>query len=143
MSWIRIWIHLVFATKNREPVLIKPIRTKIISHIIENAEKKNILISSLNGFSEHLHCLLLLNREDSISKVSQLIKGESSHWINEQKLLKSKFFWQDDYWAVSVSESHVEAVKKYIDNQEKHHEAKEFNEEIDEFMKKYEWQYIK
>jgi len=136
MSWIRIWIHLVFSTKNREPYFTsKEKREKIIEHIKSNAKKKDIWLEEINGHKEHIHCLISLGKEQSISKVSQLIKGESSKWINEEKLTKTKFFWQDDYWAVSVSESHLEQVKEYIRNQEEHHRTKSFTEEVDDFMK--------
>jgi len=80
-----------------------------------------------------------LGREQSISKVSQLIKGESSFWINSNKLADRKFAWQDDYFAVSVSESQVKQVVKYIQNQEAHHANKSFTDEVDEFMEKYGW----
>ena len=144
MSWVRIWVHLVFSTKNREPYLISSeVRSKIFSHISENAKGKDIWLDTLNGYHEHAHCLLLLNKELSISKEAQLIKGESSHWINLNKLIKEEFCWQDDYWAVGVSESHVEQVRKYILNQERHHSKHAFTEEIDNFMKKYGWQFIK
>ncbi len=143
MSWVRIWVHLVFSTKNREKIILEDIRDSIYDHIRQNAEEKNIWLDVINGYHEHLHCLLSLNREYSISKVSQLIKGESAFWINKNNLLRNKFFWQDDYWAVSVSESHLNAVRNYIYNQEEHHRHKSFSEEIDEFMQKYGWQYIK
>lgn len=143
MSWIRIWIHLVFSTKNREPYFTsKEKREKIIEHIKSNVQKKDIWLEEINGHKEHIHCLISLGKEQSISKVSQLIKGESSKWINEEKLTKTKFFWQDDYWAVSVSESHLEQVKEYIRNQEEHHRTKSFTEEVDDFMKKYGWKFI-
>jgi len=144
MSWIRIWIHLVFSTKNREPYFA-PIekREKVIAHIKSNAKKKDIWLEEINGHKEHIHCLISLGKEQSISKISQLIKGESSKWINEEKLTKTKFYWQDDYWAVSVSESHINDVKEYIRNQEDHHRTKSFTEEVDDFMKKYGWKYVK
>ncbi|MDF1612811.1 IS200/IS605 family transposase [Stygiobacter electus] len=143
MSWVRVWIHLVFSTKNREPYLnSKELREKVFNHIKENAKEKNIWLEDLNGYKEHIHCLISLNKEQSISKIAQLIKGESSFWINKNKLIKGKFFWQDDYWAVSVSESHIESVKNYISEQEEHHRIKSFSEEVDEFMKKYGWNYI-
>ena len=139
MSWVRIWVHIVFTTKNREKNLNKEIREKIFMHIKQNAKDKNILLDCINGYMEHVHCLISLNREHSISKLNQLIKGESSRWINMNNLVRNKFSWQDDYWAVSVSESHLNAVREYIDNQEEHHRAKPFSEEINEFMSKYGW----
>ena len=68
-----------------------------------------------------------------------LVKGESAHWLNQQKHFKGKFYWQDDYFAVSVSELQVEAVERYIKNQENHHSAKPFSEELDFFNRKYKW----
>ncbi|MCX7798305.1 MAG: IS200/IS605 family transposase [Melioribacter sp.] len=143
MSWVRVWIHLVFSTKNREPYLItKELREKVFQHIISNAKEKQIWIDTVSGYKEHIHCLISLNKEQTISKVAQLIKGESSYWINKNKLTKTKFIWQDDYWAVSISESHVDKVRQYIMNQEEHHRARTFAEEVDEFMKKYGWNLI-
>ncbi len=143
MSWVRIWIHLVFSTKNKTPFLnSKELRDTIFSHIAENAKEKEIWLDSANGYSDHIHCLISLGREQTISKVAQLIKGESSFWINNNKIIPGKFEWQDGFWAVSVSESHVLKVQKYIATQEEHHRKKSFKEEIDEFMEKYGWSYV-
>jgi REP element-mobilizing transposase RayT len=143
MSWVSIWVHLVFTTKNREKILVKEIRNEVFQHIKQNADKKGIWIDSVNGFMEHVHCLLSLNNDQSISQVTQLIKGESSFWINNNRLVNGKFNWQDDYWAVSVSESHLKSVRKYIHEQEEHHRVISFDEEIERFMKKYGWVYVK
>ena len=144
MSWVRIWIHLVFSTKNRTPYLNShSIRKEFFEHIRQNAKEKEIWLDSVNGYQEHIHCLISLGKEQTISKVAQLIKGESSFWINRNDIIKSKFVWQDDYWAVSISDSHVERVRNYIKNQELHHAERPFKKEIDEFMKNYGWTYIK
>ena len=144
MSWVRVYIHIVFSTKNREPFLVSAdLRSKVFQHIKENAEQKNILLDSINGWSDHAHCLISIDSEQTISKVVQLIKGESSYWINQNQFTANKFSWQDDFWAVGVSESHVEAVRKYIHDQEEHHSTKSFAEEVNEFMQKYGWSYIK
>ncbi|MEO8232370.1 MAG: IS200/IS605 family transposase [Ignavibacteriota bacterium] len=125
MSWIRIWVHLVFSTKNREPYLTdSKLRKLIFQHIKENAEKKEIWLDHINGYIDHAHCLLSLGRDQSISKVAQLIKGESVYWINQNNLTTNKFIWQDDYWAVGVSESHLNSIRAYIQNQEEHHKKK-------------------
>lgn len=144
MNWIRIWVHLVFSTKNREPYFkTTETREKVFKHIKLNSQEKEIWVDCINGYNDHIHCLISLGKNQSISKVAQLIKGESSFWINQNKITKNKFIWQDDYWAVSVSESHLDSVRKYIQNQKEHHKLKTFSEEIDEFMKKYGWKYIK
>ena len=142
MSWIRIWVHLVFSTKNREPFLLKSVKASIIDHIKENAKSKNIWIDEINGWNDHIHILISLGKDHSISKIVQLIKGESSNWINKNKLTKTHFAWQDDYWAVSLSESHLADLRNYILNQEVHHKKITFNEEVENFMKKYGWKYL-
>jgi len=142
MSWVSIWVHVVFATKNREPFLHSGIRKQVFQHIKQNAEEKGIWIDSVNGYSDHAHCLISLNKNQTISEVMQLIKGESSFWINKNKLTQTKFSWQDDYWAVSVSESHLQRIRNYIFNQESHHNTTAFSKEIDGFMVKYGWKLV-
>lgn len=98
---------------------------------------KGIFIDFVNGYSDHCHCLVSLGIDQSIQKVMQLIKGESSFWINKNELTKEKFEWQDEYFAVSVSESMLDKVRAYIKNQEEHHNKKTFQEEYEEFITKY------
>jgi len=143
MSFVKIWVHIVFATKNRAPLLEKGIRDIVYKHIRSNCREKEIFLKSIGGYTDHLHCLISLGKEQTIAKVAQLIKGESAYWINEQKLSSEYFGWQDDYFAVSVSESQVLAVINYIDNQEMHHSKKSFGEEADEFVKKYGFEKVK
>ena len=140
MSFVKIWVHLVFATKNRQPLLESKFRSELYNHIRENCKEKGIFLKAINGYSDHIHCLISLGKDQSISKVAQLIKGESSFWINKESLTNEVFSWQDDYFAVSVSESQVGIVTNYINNQERHHAKKSFNEEVDDFMRAYGWQ---
>ncbi len=143
MSFVKIWVHIVFSTKNREPLLSKDLRYSLFKHIAENCVDKNIFLRAINGYSDHIHCLLSLGKDQTISKICQLIKGESSFWINKNKFLSDHFSWQDDYFAVSVSESQIEVVVKYINNQEVHHSKKPFALEVNDIMNKYGWQNIK
>ena len=144
MSWVRVYIHMVFSTKDREPLLnSKELCRQVFQHIKKNADEKDIWLDCVNGWHEHAHCLISLGKEQSISKVAQLIKGESSFWINRNKLIEKKFEWQDDYWAVGVSESHLQSVRNYIYCQEDHHTNKTFTDEVNEFMEKYGWSFIK
>jgi putative transposase len=80
---------------------------------------------------------LSLNPDQSLSMVIQLIKGESSFWINRNKLTKCKFEWAVEYFGVSVSESQVKIVRNYINNQEEHHRGKTYDEEYNEFISEY------
>ena len=137
MPHTKIWIHIVFSTFERKPLLDDSIRENIFKHIFDYSKSKDIYIDRINGYVDHVHLLLSLSRDQTISKVMQFIKGESSHWINKNNLTKEKFEWQDEYFAVSVSESKLEILKKYIDNQVEHHKTKTFKEEYDDFMKLY------
>jgi len=143
MSWVRVYMHMVFSTKNREPFLhSKELRKQVFQHIKKNAEEKGIWLDCVNGWQDHAHCLISLGREQTISKVAQFIKGESSFWINQNKLTSEKFIWQDDYWVVGVSESHLEPVRRYIHTQEEHHAKKTFTKEVNTMMEKYGWSFV-
>lgn len=137
MSYVKIWVHLVFSTKNRQAFLSEEIRYDVQKHIMANCKEKQIFLEAINGYTEHMHCLISLGKEQSIAEVARLIKGESSFWINTNRLTPEKFCWQDDYFAVSVSESQVDKVINYIKGQEVHHASKSFSEEVDEFVTKY------
>jgi REP element-mobilizing transposase RayT len=143
MPYLKVYIHFVWSTKNREPFLdTKEIRQMVWAHIKENARKKEIFIDYVSGHKDHCHCLVSLGVDQNIQKVMQLIKGESSFWINRNEKIKpllkgKKFEWQDAYFAVSVSESMIDRVRNYIKNQEEHHKKKTCQEEFDEFIEKY------
>ncbi|MBI4548012.1 MAG: transposase [Ignavibacteriae bacterium] len=86
--------------------------------IRENAKKKGIYIDRLNGHTEHLHCLFGLNADiipQGGTKALQFLKGESSYWINKERIVPTTFEWADEYFAVSVSESMLDTVRLYID----------------------------
>lgn len=138
MPLIKVYIHFVWSTKKRIAFLNTPeLRLKVWNHIKENAKEKGIYIDFINGYSDHCHCLISLGADQNIQKIMQLIKGESSYWINKNQLTKEKFEWQDEYFAVSVSESIIDRVRDYIKNQEIHHATKTFQEEYDEIISKF------
>ena len=138
MPFVKVYIHFVWSTKNRKQVLNTPeLRQKLWQHIRENAIKKDIYVDFVNGHAEHCHCLVSLGLDQTISKQIQLLKGEAAFWFNKQRLTTEKLEWQDEYFAVSVSESQLDAVRNYIKNQEEHHKHKTFQQEYEEFIVKY------
>ncbi len=137
MSYVRVWIHAVWGTKSHCHLLTRENRPRILAHIRDNANQKKIYIERLYGHTEHLHCLFGLNADMSISKALQLMKGESAHWINKENIILSKFEWADEYYAVSVSESDLDRVRAYIDQQEEHHRRKGYGEEVVEMLREY------
>jgi putative transposase len=137
MGYLKIWVHLVWTTKDRDPILSKEIRQMLFEHIRENARIKEIYLDYINGYKEHVHCLISIGAGQNIDKIMMLLKGESSSWMNKQKIIRNKFEWQKEYFAVSVSESGVNRLRDYLKNQEEHHRRKSFQEEYDEFMRKF------
>jgi len=135
-SLTKIWIHAVFGTKNREPIIRQHLENKIYLHIQEHLEKDfHCPVRAINGMSDHLHILFLLNPNFAVKDILKNVKGESSHWVNQDNLTRAKFAWQTGYGAFSVSESNIEKVQQYIQNQKEHHKMKIFTEEYEEFMK--------
>ncbi|HPF51430.1 MAG TPA: IS200/IS605 family transposase [Draconibacterium sp.] len=137
MSYVKIWLHCVWGTKNRIPFLNNKNKIFILEHIKTNARNKAIHIDFINGYKEHIHCLLSLKPDQMLSKCMQLIKGESSYWINKNQLSAGKFEWADEYFAVSISDSQVNRVRKYIKNQETHHQHESWEEEYLRFLSDY------
>jgi len=135
MPYVKLMIHFMWATKNRERIISRELKPLLLEHIKDNAKKKGIYIDRVNCVQDHIHVPVSLGTDQTVAKVTQLIKGESSFWVNGQGLMHGKFEWQDDYIALSVSESMVDRVRAYIDNQEAHHARKTFDEEYKEFLK--------
>ena len=135
MSFVKIWVHAVWGTKNREAILVKQSRHVIYQHICSNALAKGFFISEINGYHEHIHCLMPLKADWSIAKQMNMVKGESAHWVNKNGILQRKLEWADEYFAASVSEDKLGIVRNYIRNQEEHHRKISFEEEYTYFLK--------
>ena len=136
MSYIKVWLHFVWSTKNRKPFLTDDIRQVVFQHIRENAKEKEIYVDFINGYKDHVHCLISLSPDQTLKQIMQLIKGESSFWINKNNLCREKFEWQDDYFVVSVSEIFVDDVRDYIKKQESHHKEVSSDDEFEKFLKR-------
>ncbi len=140
MPFTRVIIHFVWSTKNREPVLEEKLRERIFEHIRNNVRKKGIYIDTIGGYVDHVHALVFLMPKQTMANIALLLKGESSHWVNEQNLTLGYFQWQDEYFAVSVSESMLNKVRNYIHHQAEHHEHSTYTEEEIELRKRYHFQ---
>ncbi|MEA3476293.1 MAG: transposase [Candidatus Cloacimonadota bacterium] len=112
-------------------------RLKIIQHLETKLEDLECGVRIINGTKDHLHALFLLNQNKSIKEIIKNVKGETSHWINQNNFYKVKFAWQIGYGAFSVSESMVKIVENYIRNQKEHHKKMSFQEEWELLLKKH------
>jgi REP element-mobilizing transposase RayT len=104
-SYTKIWIHAIWATKERAPFIHSDIESKIYQYILEQLREQGCPVRIVNGMPDHIHCLFLLSREKSIAEVIKQIKGSSSYFINQNNLTTEKFSWQTGYASYSVSES--------------------------------------
>ena len=136
-TYSKIYIQLVIAVKGRQNLLSKSWREDVfmyIAGIIKNKGQKPIIV---NGVGDHIHILVGLKPSMSISDLARDIKNNSTRFINEKKLVVGKFAWQEGYGAFSYAESQVDAVYRYIENQEEHHRKLGFKEEYKQFLQEY------
>ena len=136
-SYNKIWIHAIWSTKYREPLIQQNVENKIFHYIAEQLRAQGCPVRIINGMPDHIHCLFLLTPKKSIADVIKQIKGSSSHYINQNNIITEKFAWQTGYAAYSVSESGVEKVFAYIKNQKSHHRKNNFQNEYETFIKLY------
>ncbi len=137
-TFTQLYVQMVFAVKNREAVLHKNIRNRVfeyISGIVAEMKHKSIIV---NGFTDHVHILIGLNPSVSISDTVHDIKRSSSLFINNERLCKGKFSWQEGYGAFTYSRSQLNDVYNYILDQEKHHQKVTFRDEYIQFLRKFE-----
>jgi len=136
-SYSCCWLHLTWAVKNRERLLTPNTRPLLHSHIQENARSKDIFLKALFINADHVHALIDLPTNLTIEQTVKLLKGESSHWINEQRLTMGAFHWQRGYGAFSVCPSKMKEACAYIAGQEEHHRQRTFQDELKALVKHY------
>jgi putative transposase len=137
-TFTQIHIHAVAAVKYRAS-LIKPVwKERLHQYIIGIVQNNGHKVLSINSIPDHLHLFFGFRPAQSLLELMRQVKGESSEWINKQRLTPSRFRWQEGYGAFSYSRSQVHDVIHYIEHQEEHHRKKTFQEEIKEFLQKFE-----
>lgn len=129
-SYSRVWLHVVWATLERRPMLNKPAAAKLSAYLYGYAQEKGIHMKLNYVNADHVHALIDLPTHLSIQDMMQLLKGSSAHWANEQNLVSGKFGWGRGYGVFSVSESVVPEVSAYIADQEAHHQKRNFATEL-------------
>ena len=140
-TYTQLYIHIVFAVKFRAGLISSSWKNELYKYItgIVSGNKQKLMM--INGMEDHVHILISLNADGSISDLVRDIKAGSSKWINEQRLVPRKFEWQKGFGAFSISKSHIHKTVQYIINQEQHHKKKTFVEEYIEFLNAYEIPY--
>ena len=140
-TYTQIHIHFVFAVKFRDGIISPQWKDTLYKYITGTIHNNNHKLLAINGTSDHIHILIGLRPSQSISDLMKDVKQSSSKWINENKLVKGHFEWQEGYGAFSHSKSQINKVIDYIDNQESHHKKLTFKEEYLDFLKKFDVDY--
>ena len=142
-TYTQLYIHIVFSIQGRHNLISDSWKAelyKYITGIIKSKKQKLIII---NGMPDHIHLLIGLKPNIALSDLARDIKANSSKFINEKRLVRGKFNWQEGFGAFSYSHSQLPVVIKYITNQEIHHKKKSFQEEYIELLKIFEIDYDK
>ena len=124
-----ILLHVVFSTKYRKPLIADDWRAELFAYIGGIVKDHKATLLKAGGTEDHVHLLLCTHPDVAISKTVQLLKANSSKWVNEQRKTKVKFSWQRGYGAFSVSQSMADTVKRYVANQQAHHQKESFESE--------------
>jgi len=131
-----LFTHIIFSTKDRFPHLDRDLAPECLAYIggiIENVGGRRIAIG---GVADHVHILVDMPSTVALSDLVRTIKSNSSRWVHESKG-RPKFAWQKGFSGFSVSRSGVDAVIRYIQNQEKHHRRVSYQDEVRAFLKKH------
>lgn len=124
-------VHVVFSTQGRRPLLLAEVQARVWDYIGGIGKNHGVPIHEVGGIENHVHILLSIPPTVTISKTVQTLKAFSSKWLNETGTMKNeRFAWQEGYSAFSVSESNMEAVRKYIRGQAEHHRKHSFEDEL-------------
>lgn len=137
-TFTQLHIQLIFAVQNRTSLIDKFWKDRLyadMTGIIQNNGHKLLII---NGMPDHVHILIGFRTTQALSELVQVVKRDSSKWINENKLVRGKFSWQEGFGAFSYSHSHLSNVMEYIKNQKEHHKKLTFLEEYMAFLEKFE-----
>jgi putative transposase len=140
-TYTQLYIHCVFAVKYRQAIIQPEWEERLHKYITGIVQNNGHKLLAINSVTDHVHLFVGLSPSQSLSELMRLVKGDSSEFINKEKLTKVKFNWQDGYGAFSNSRSQIDAVVKYIINQKHHHLKKSFRDEYLEILKDYEVDY--
>lgn len=130
-----ILFHLVFSTKHRQPLILAEFRDRLYEYMGGIIRAQRGVLIEIGGVEDHIHLLIRWHTDMALSELMRQLKGGSSLWVHES--LQRPFGWQDGYAAFSVSQSGVEAVRRYIQTQDAHHQRMSFQEELRELLRRH------
>ncbi|MGB0930113.1 MAG: IS200/IS605 family transposase [Chitinophagales bacterium] len=140
-SLVKNYVHLVFSTKHRQPLITKKIQPELYAYMGGICSSLECYPRAIGGVEDHVHILCLLSQKIALMKLLEKVKSKSSRWIKTKGEEFEGFYWQNGYGAFSVNPTQEGVVKRYIQNQEEHHKNKTFKTEFRYFLNKYKLEY--
>ena len=140
-SLSKIYVHLIFSTKHRQPLIVDNIEGKLHAYLGGICRGLECPPIKVGGWLDHVHILCMLLKKISLIKLLEDVKSGSSKWVKTNGRMFGQFYWQDGYGAFSVSPANVDAVVEYIANQKDHHSKVSFQDEYRAFLKEYAIEY--
>jgi REP element-mobilizing transposase RayT len=140
-SLVKNYIHIVFSTKLRAPIIHSPYNLELYSYLGGICNNLESPVLKIGGYSDHVHILCMLSKKIALMKLLEELKSHSSKWMKTKDQSLKNFYWQDGYGVFSVNPAEVETVIAYIHNQQEHHSKKTFQQEYRAFLKKYRVEY--
>jgi REP element-mobilizing transposase RayT len=137
-SYTQLYYHIVFSTKNREPMMERGLRQALFPFIGGGIREEGGHALVVNGVEDRVHMLVRLRTDRALSDVVRNVKAYSSGWVHKQFPDAGMFAWQTGYAAFTVSASQRDRVRRYIDNQEEHHRRQTYQEELIELLRAHE-----
>lgn len=133
----RLLVHVVFSTKDREPLVTPDIETELYMYLCGIARNLQSPIVSIGGMPDHVHMLVVLSKNLALASLVQNLKQDSSKWIKSKGAAFGRFAWQAGYGAFSVGESQRSDVEAYINRQKQHHARMSFQDELRIILARY------
>jgi putative transposase len=140
-SLVKNYLHIVFSTKHRKPLIDTNIESELHSYIGGICNNMGCPVIKVGGYTDHIHILCKLSSTVTVSKLMEVVKANSSKWIKTRSPDYYNFYWQDGYAAFSVNPKDLDIVSDYIARQHERHRKKSFQEELLIFLKKYKIEY--
>ena len=136
-TYSQIYVQVVFAVLRREDLIDRSWKENLFRYITGIVTAQGQKLIAIGGVADHIHILLGISPNIKLSDLVRDIKANSSRFVNEKRLVRGKFYWQEGFGAFSYSRSQIDAVAKYVLNQEQHHAKKSFKDEYIELLRRF------
>lgn len=140
-SLVKNYIHIIFSTKHRAPLIKPNIEEKLHAYLGGICKNLDCPVIKVGGYMDHIHMLCMLSKKVALVKLMEELKSHSSKWIKSQGEEFKNFYWQNGYGAFSVNPDEIDKLTNYITNQNDHHRRISFQEEYRSFLYKYKIDY--